>query len=75
MREKTYEAYKSGLITLEEAQAITLYLQKKEYREQYNKRPEVRERRKAYNRERNAKASIGRQLLNQLIGSKEEKGE
>lgn len=74
MRETTYEAYKAGKITLQEAREIELYLNKREYRQMYNKREEVVLKRKAYNRERAEKAKIGRQMLNLLLGSKEDNG-
>lgn len=63
LREETYKRYKTGEITLEEARAIELYLNKREYRANYNKRPEVQQKRKAYMRARNEKVKMGAELL------------
>jgi len=70
MREETYEAYKAGLITLDEASKISKYLAKREYNQIRNKRPEVREARKAYNQKQAENRKEGKILLSLLIANK-----
>src|SRR5262245_14428391 len=70
MREETYNAYKAGLIGLEEASKITTYLNKREYNQIRNKRPEVREARKAYNQKKAEERKEGRIMLQMLLAAK-----
>lgn len=56
--------------SLSDLRAIESYLKRREYREEYNKREEVRLRRKAYNQRKAEEARIGRQLLVQLLATK-----
>jgi len=48
--------------TMEHEQALRSYVRHQEYMAAYNKRPEVREKRKAYNKERWAKIKAAAQL-------------
>jgi len=70
MRDETYEAYKAGLVTLEEAAAIEAYLKKREYNAERNKRPEVRAARKAYNERKAAERKEGKLMLQVLLANK-----
>lgn len=72
IRERLYEDTREGRIPMSDMKAIETYLNKKEYREEYNSRPEVKDKRRAYNRARNEKAKLGRQLLQGLLGKNEE---
>ena len=42
---------------------IIAYLKREQYRSEYNKRPAVVERRKEYNKQRNAKLTLIKQLV------------
>lgn len=69
IRERLYEQTAAGEITQVDMKAIETYLNKVDYRREYNRRPEVRAKRKEYMKERNEKAKVGRQLLNSLLKS------
>ena len=51
-----------------ETSTVASYLRQIEYRKTYNQRPEVKAKRAAYNKARNAKLSIVRELLNERVG-------
>lgn len=71
-KSNAWKAYESKKLSYTELQAVLQHLDKLAYRTEYNMRPEVRAKRKAYNTNRLATEKMGRQLLNQLLNERNE---
>lgn len=67
IRQRIGEAYDGGIATAADLRAIETYLDKKEYRENYNRRPEVKARRKAYMATRNQVQKVGKSRLEEVL--------
>lgn len=73
IRERLEEQAVNGQITMVDLRAIERYLDKVEYRREYNKRADVVAKRKEYNKKRNEEEKQGRQLLAMLLAERGEK--
>lgn len=76
IRARVNEAFDGDKIAAVDLKAIETYLSKLEYRAEYNKRPEVIAKRKAYMAERRQTEKVGKQriaqLMQQLMSAKKE---
>jgi len=69
-RSEANQALNNETITVAEYTAICKALEQAEYRARYNQRPDVKAKRAAYNKARNAEIRNGRELLRSLTGDR-----
>lgn len=59
-------------LTAVDLRAIEMFLDRQAYRNEYNKRPEVRARRREYNEKRRDEMKRGKELLEQILAVRKE---
>lgn len=69
IRDRINAKYESGAVTAVQFTQMMKALDKYEYRRNYNRRPEVKAKRYAYNKLQRVKEKAGRSMIADLIGS------